>query len=241
MSIQRCRAAALGAALSFLVVFPAAVEAQDRTATQAPARPVGPGGLVVGTIDFVKALDAYPRKVKEFERLQKLADSSAEQIDKITRRIEEIKGTIQVLADDSRDRDIKQVELELAMQERQAFAKLLREQFDVEEIRVRAALWADLDAAVERLARDRGVHLILRADSVPAPERGKPRDLRNQMVAYEQRQVWFAAKELDLTADLIKLLQVWPLEQPEAGARPEQPGGPPAVPNGEPKPVGGGN
>jgi hypothetical protein len=87
----------------------------------------------------------------------------------------------------------------------------------VETLRMQLSIYEDIDAAISRLAKDRGVHLVMRTevkDTAP-PENGdkaSPKSVQNRVFAYERRQVWFAAEELDLTADLIKLLQVWPLE-----------------------------
>ena len=221
MSMSRCWMALVCAAV--VSVLPA----QEK----APSRPVGPAGLVVGIVDFGKAFDLYPRTIKERERLQKLADSSREQVDKVSKRIEELRGLIPLLKEGSIERDSRQLELELAMQERQGTAKLLNDQLQGETMRMQLSIYEDLDAAVVRLAKDRGVHLVLRSEvkdtGVPeGADKTSPKVVQNRVFAYERRQVWFAAEELDLTADLIKLLQVWPLD---TGAQADK-GAPPATP-----------
>jgi Skp family chaperone for outer membrane proteins len=206
MSILRCGAAAVCAAI--VSVLPG----QE----QAVGRPVAPAGLVVGTVDIGKAFDLYPRTIKERERLQKIADGSKQQIDEITKRIEELKGSILVLAEGSFDREVKQLDLETAMQKRQGLAKMLGEQLQLEQMRMQLSIYEDLDAAIARLARDRGVHLVLRTEvkdtTATDPADKSPKTVQGRVFAFERRQVWFGAEELDLTSDLIKLLQVWPLE-----------------------------
>lgn len=208
MSISRCWAVLLWAAV--VSVLPA----QDKPAP----RPVAASGLVVGVVDMGKAFDNYPRTLKERERVQKLADSWRDEIDRVSKRIEEMKGSILVLKDGSPERERKQLELELTMQERQGLAKLLSDRLQVEQMRMHLAIYEDLDAAVTQLAKDRGVHLVLRTDTTDtATPDGADKDtakvVEKRVIAFERRQVWFAADAIDLTSDLIKLLQVWPLDK----------------------------
>jgi len=222
---------------------PAAASRAAATADGSPPservhRPMPSTGLVVGIVDLGKAFDLYPRTIKERERLQKLADNARDQIDKVSKRIQELRGTIEILKEGSFERDAKQLDLELAMNERQGLAKLLNDQMQLETMRMQLSIYEDLDAAIQRLAKDRGVHLVMRTevkDTAP-PENGdkaSPKSVQNRVFAYERRQVWFAAEELDLTADLIKLLQVWPLESSK-----DAPASPPSA--GDDKAGGGG-
>jgi Skp family chaperone for outer membrane proteins len=215
MSISRCCLAAIVAAAVSCLPAQGDTAPDKTTAGRAAARPVGPAGLVVGVVDLGKAFDLYPRTIKEQERLQKLREDSREMIDKISKRIDEMKGSILVLKEGSFERDQKQMELELTMQERQGRIKLLSDRLQLEEMRTHLLLYEDLDAAVARLAKDRGVHLVLRVDqntAAPADDTGNPKVVEKRLLAFDRRQVWFASEQLDLTADLIKLLQVWPLE-----------------------------
>lgn len=213
MSIPQCWMAAVCAAV--MSVLPAQGKGEEAPPTT--RRAAVPGGLVVGIVDLGKAFDLYPRTIKERDRLQKLADGARGRIDKIRQRIQELRATIDVLGEGSYERDGKQLELELAMKEHQGVAALLNDQVQLEQMRMRLSIYEDLDAAVARLAKDRGVHLVLRreeAETAPPAEGDKdsPKMVQNRLIAYDQRHVWFAAEELDLTADLIKLLQVWPLD-----------------------------
>lgn len=209
MSMSHCWLAAVFAAV--VSVLPA----QDQ-GKPAP-RPVAPGGLVVGIVDLGKAFDLYPRTIKERERLQKIADSSRDQVDKVTKRIEELRAMIPMLKEGAIERETKQLDLEIAMREREGLAKLLNDQLQLETMRMQLAIYEDVEAAITRLAKDRGVHVVLRTDQkdTAPPETGDkthPKAVQGRVFAFERRQVWFAAEELDLTSDLIKLLQVWPLE-----------------------------
>ncbi|MBX3464852.1 MAG: OmpH family outer membrane protein [Planctomycetes bacterium] len=212
MSILRCWAVL---AATFVCCLPG----QDRPAS----RPAGSTGLVVGTVDVNKAYDLYPRTQKERERLKKLADGSQAQIDKVSRRIEELKASVMVLNEGTLEREAKQLDLEMAMAERNGLAKLLGDQFEFEQLRMRLAIYEDIDAAITHLARDRGVHLVLRlkpAERANEAADKTPKAVQGRVLEFERREVWFAADELDLTSDLIKLLQVWPLQPARDGATP---------------------
>lgn len=202
---------------SWAVLVCAAVVSVLPAQDQSTPRPVAANGLVVGVVDMGKAFDNYPRTIKERERVKKLVDGWQEEIDRVSKRIEEMKGSLLVLKAGSPDRERKQLELELTMQERQGLAKLLSDRLQVEQMRMHLAIYEDLDAAVAQLAKDRGVHLVLRTDTsdiatADAADKDNAKVMEKRVIAFERRQVWFAADAIDLTSDLIKLLQVWPLE-----------------------------
>lgn len=223
------------AAVMFLSPIPAVLTAQDGAAP----RPGGVAGVVVGTIDFGKAFDAYPRTAKEHERLRQMAETSQKQIDQYKQRVDELRASLQVIAEGTFEHEMKQLDLEGAMRDQQNLAKLLSDQLELEQMRVQLSIWADIEAAVAQLAKDRGVDLVLRADPIPPlPEKARPRDVRNRAIAFDQRQIWFAASRLDLTSDLIKLLQVWPLDGGRKSATEQAPAERPAA--GKPA-DGGGN
>jgi Skp family chaperone for outer membrane proteins len=221
MSILRSCAAAASIAVAPLV------PAQDQkppapsadAAVEASARPGAGRGLVVGVVDLGKAFDTYPRVVKERERLKKMHDSYDEQIQQVSKRIEEIKGLIPLLKEGSRERSQKQLEYELALQQRTGLSKLFNEELGAETMRMHLSIYEDLEAAIGKLARDRGVDLVLRLDDadLQAQSDGEKsmKQVQNRLVTFERRQVWFATAQLDLTSDLIKMLQV-PLERDEA-------------------------
>jgi hypothetical protein len=86
-------------------------------------------------------------------------------------------------------------------------------------MRMHLELYEDLEVAVEKVAKNRGVQLVLRTyDPGPPPsvsEKATNKELgqmNQRLQMFDRRQVWFNTDEIDLTGDLIKLLQV-PLEK----------------------------
>ncbi|MCA8964334.1 MAG: OmpH family outer membrane protein [Planctomycetes bacterium] len=174
---------------------------------------------VVAVVDFAKVLDVYPKAVAERERLNALRKSFNDQMDALTKRIEELKLQVPLYPEGSREQAMKQLDLETLMQQRPALAKLLNEQLQIEEMRKDVALYEDVDIAVAKVAKDRGVHIVLRKMS-DLPERTDDagiKEIRDRVVAYDRRQVWYVAPEVDLTPHVIKFMQV-PIERPKASA-----------------------
>ncbi len=203
---------------------PAAVDASLPKA-QAP---------VLGVVDFTKVFEVYPKAIRERERLEALQNSFKGQIETLTKRIDERKLQIPLLPEGSREREVKQLELELAMQERTGLAKLLNEQLEMESLRMEVMLYEDAEIAIAKVAKDRGVQIVLRM-AADIPDRrvdAKPKEWQLRAVTYERRQVWYASAEVDLTPHVIKLMQV-PIERP-ADKSAEKPGDAPgsSVPKG---------
>lgn len=195
--------------------------ATGEQAAEASAKAPPRAGLVVGVVDLEKAMELYPKALKERERLQKLKESYDEQLQQVTKRLEELKALLPALREGTMERARKQLELEQAMQARQGLAKLLEADLQLEDMRVLLAIYEDIEIAVAQLAKDRGVHVVLRLDTQQEkPDDGDklaPRQVQRRLEVFDRRKVWFAAEELDLTPALIKMLQV-PLELPKSAA-----------------------
>jgi Skp family chaperone for outer membrane proteins len=208
---------------------PAAVDAKAVRAT-----PVGP---TIGTVDLVKAFDQYPKWIQLKGELAKMSDQFEDQLKQVTKRLDELRATINATAPDSEERKRAEFELDLGLQQRQWLAKTLRDKARAEEAKAMLAVYEDVEAAIAVVARNRGVALVQRVHELgPAPaELGKlgGKDIENRVMGFERKQVWFAAAEIDLTDDLIKQLMV-----PVAGAN--KPAGAAAAgkPAVEPKPTG---
>lgn len=186
-----------------------------------------PNGLVVGVVDLAKAFDVYPRTIEERKRLTALNKSFVDQLKEMEGRRDELKTAISLLKEGSRERNQKVLELELAQQRLRAQAQLFEDEMQNETMRMQLSIYHDLEAAVQQLARDRGVHLVLRIDAEdkedPADDKASGKQIVGRLRAFESRQVLFAAAELDLTSALIKRIQV-PVE-PMKDAPPVPPPG----------------
>ena len=81
----------------------AAAQGVQEAAASKPSR-----GLVVGLVDVLRALEQYPRFIKLRADLDATAKKYEAQLQEISVRIDELRGTIQVLADGSQERAEKE-------------------------------------------------------------------------------------------------------------------------------------
>jgi len=211
-------AAAL-AALAFLLPAP---ENKSPTNGGKPTDAVSsPRNPTIGVVDLDRARENYPKAIAEREKLQKLSQSFRERIDELDKHIDQIRGDLSLLKQGSSEREFKEVELGVALQQRKGFGSVFENEFERAKDKFELLIYQDLEEAVARVAKDRGVQIVLRMVSQHLPEAGGKDSLNAQQVRlfnYKMRAVWFAADEVDLTAALIKYLQVpLDLDKPEAG------------------------
>ncbi len=167
-------------------------------------RPPAPTtGLTVGVVDFVKVMEAYPRAIQERKKIDDFAKEGRATIDAAERAANEIR----LKRDDYQQGTFERDQLELQLHQKAQYLDGLRQVFDNELSRKAetyyAVIYPDLQRAVAKVAKDRGVALVLRMheDVLDGSPRTKAR-------VFESRIVWYAAEEIDLTAAVIQLLQV---------------------------------
>lgn len=185
-----------------------AVDAATRT-TQAP---------LVGVVDFVKAIQQYPKYIRLKGELDKRADAAKAQIEDIGKRIDEQKAALAQMVEGSEDWKDRQTEINLLRQQGDVMWKRLQEKLELEDMRLLTSVYQDLEVAIRKVAVARGVSIVLRTHELGevAGEVAKmpPKTLQGRLAMFERRQVWYASDQVDLTSDLIKLLLV-PLDEPK--------------------------
>lgn len=183
---------------------------------EASARAKAP--LIVGVVDIDKAVDLYPKAIAERERLKQLSNSLADRLDAVQKEIDQIRADIGTYKEGSDKREwLQQYELPERQKRKEALRQLARMQMDRETAKFNLMMYEDVEVAVREVAKARGVQIVLRSSSVPGVEELPKSDdlvLNARLRAYDQRQVWFASEEVDLTPAVIKLLQV-PVESPK--------------------------
>lgn len=196
--------------LRFLLSSSAALALASVAATQSGSAPAG--GMVVGVIDVIKAVEQYPRYIKLRAELETSIGQYEAQLQEMSARVDELRGTVQVLAEGSPERAEKEFEYKLALQTQDYRRKAYRERMQLQDLRNTLSVYEDLEYVIGVVARRKKVGLVLtKQDIVPAA--GPIADLASGEVqarvkAYDRRQVWFASKELDLTGDVIKELMI---------------------------------
>ena len=204
-----------------------------RAADATAAKKAPPANLVVGVVDLDKAMEQYPKFIAGQKTLRLANNNYDEQMQQQTKRIDELKASVQLLREGTKERELKRIELDQAMQLRSNLAKVYDADLQLENMRLQIECYQDLETALAQIAKDRGVHLVLRLDGEPRPKSDEPlnsNQIQRRMLTFERRKVWFAADELDLTAALIKATAV-PLDPAQDAPKDPPKGETPPAPN----------
>lgn len=203
---------------SLVAWLPAQADANGRAPATANPPAVAATMPVIAVVDFAKVLENYPKAIAERERLDKLRRGAREQVDALTRRIKEAQEQLGIIEEGTMEHARRQLDIELMAQQRPALTKLLNEQLALEEMKVDIVLYEDAEFAVAKVAKERGVQIVLRklAELPPRGDNESPKETQARVMTFDRRQVWYAAPEVDLTPHVIKFLQV-PLQRPVAG------------------------
>lgn len=179
---------------------------QNASATQ-PSR-----GLVVGVIDVIKAVEQYPRYIKLRAELEASIQQYEGQLKEMSARAEELRGTIQVLAEGSPERADKEFEYKMLLQSQDYRRKAFRDRMQQQDLRNTLSVYEDLEYVIGVVARRKGVALVLTKQDIVPSSRAiadlPAAEVQGRVKAFDRRQVWFASKELDLTGDIIKELMI---------------------------------
>ena len=183
--------------------------------------PAAAPGLRVGVIDYVAAVEQYPRYIKLRAAFEQRMNAYEAELKDLAKSLEELRGTIQVLTDEDERAD-KEFQLQIGLQRQDYLRKKYRDQMALEDLRNTLSVYEDLEFAIGKVAQKKGLHLVLtkkdiRPNAKPIAEQSA-REVQTRVQAYDRRQVWFAAEELDITADVIKYMQV-PLPKRDAPER----------------------
>lgn len=170
---------------------------------------------VIAVVDFAQVLENYPKALQERERLTTLRKGARDQVEALTKRMKELQDQLSLFPEGSMDRARRELDIETLGQQRPALAKLLNEQLALEEMKLDITLYEDAEFAVAKVAKDRGVQLVLRKMAELPPRGGdaSPKETQARVMTYDRRNVWYVAPELDLTPHVIKFMQV-PVERP---------------------------
>jgi len=173
----------------------------------------------IGVVDLAKALDAYPKKIKMEQEFTKMQENFFSQLREIEVKIKETLENIKAVGENSEEGKDRKFQYDGLRDLYEFNRKRITEKLGIAEMRMHLELYEDMEVAVAKVAKNRGVQLVLRVyDQGPPPNfpdkaTNKDLDRMNQRLKlFELRQILYTTDEIDLTGDLIKLLQV-PLER----------------------------
>jgi Skp family chaperone for outer membrane proteins len=209
-SKQLVALAALAAAFS--------LPAQDggKSAADAAAKPAAASSQTIGVIDFAKAIEQYPKYVQMTAEIDSRRTAAKNQLQNLQKETAEKVEALRMVNQDSEEARDRAAEIELARNKQKLMAESLDRKIQLEEMRLLFEVYQDLEVAVAKVAKARGVDVVLRLHSMETVDVGKlvPRDLQRRLELLDRRQVWYSSESVDLTADVIKLLMV-PLPEKE--------------------------
>jgi Skp family chaperone for outer membrane proteins len=168
---------------------------------------------VVAVVDFVKVFEAYPRAIAERKKLEELNDSYQAMAKAEGEKIEALRLARDNFKPRSQEYALKTLELDLASRQLEGHKQIWGGDLEQRQERFLISVYEDIEQAVGMVAKARGVQLVLRAHN----DLGKS-TVEDKARVFERRIVWFAAPEVDLTGDVIKMMQAPLPELPKASA-----------------------
>lgn len=219
--MKTLRFVALATAATFCL--PAQEGSTPKTAVPADAVAKGaPAAPLIGVVDLVKAIQQYPKYVKGNVELDNKRKSARADLDELRKAIDEKQAALQMVDKDSEEYRTRQDQIELLQMQGKALLERYNRVIEIDEMRHMFAIYQDLEVAVAKVAKARGVSIVLRMHEMDDPKvdlaKMSPKSLKGRLNVFDLRQVWYASEQVDLTEDLIKLLMV-PLEEPKDGAK----------------------
>jgi len=191
-NLTRCLAAVL-----LLAAAPLAT-AQEGGARPAPA---------IGVVDITRVVENAPRFVEGSKKLEELAASLNKQAKEVSDRLKELKAQRDLAEGPI---EVKKIELRLAVEQRHldGLADLLRAEFGERQAKLVADCYADAERGIAAVAKEKGLQLVLRIGLGGGDDKVR---------TFDRRIVWYHTDEVDVTAAVIKHLQMAPAA-PDAAA-----------------------
>lgn len=219
----------VGAAVAAVCLLPLA---QDRAA--APAKPT-----VAAVVDIIAATEQYPKWIRFRGQLREMEQRATARMEEMRKGIDEIKATMQSVGAESLERKQAEFQYENSLRAQDWEAKMWRDRIDLENARMMLVCFDDVAAVIGRVAKARGIQIVHRLFD-PEEAKGDPltipaREVMQRYRLVQGRHVWYAAPDVDLTADVIKELQVALPDDNGAAGTPTNPEVKPEPPKVEPR------
>ncbi|MEI6129181.1 MAG: OmpH family outer membrane protein [Planctomycetota bacterium] len=190
--------------VAFLVLCPSALatpaHAQAPAATTAAQ--AAPQKIAVGVIDFVKLFEAYPRVAEDRRQYDEFRKQRRTMFDDEKKKVEDLKLGLEIEKKNTANRAIKELEIQAMMSRLEGLQKILETEMRMKLEDLQVAWFEDAQRAIAIVAKERGISIVLRI----LADNGET--TRDKVSIFEQRAVWYAGAEVDITPFVIRLLQV---------------------------------
>ena len=163
----------------------------------------------IATVDAIAVIEAYPAAIAGQAALQKLDDDFRAQMRQHEQDIQQLGLDIQALENGTREQRLKTLQLDRAKRYAQGLINLHLDRMQGDTTQFTVDMYEDLWEAVGKVAKAKGLKLVLRKREYDPTI---PADLRR--ASNDRRTVMYAAGELDVTQDVINMLKASKAEGP---------------------------
>jgi Skp family chaperone for outer membrane proteins len=185
----------------------ASAKAQEPASAEAKAA----SAPKIGVVDFVKVVEAYPRAIEERAKIEEMRKQQRAVLEAELKKGRELEVKLEDLQRGTPAHDFTLHQLRMKKQDIEGLEQVYDRDWRRKIDEFYNAIYGDLERAVAIVAKERGVHMVLRAHPQLDGESAE-----NRARVFEARMVWYSSSEIDLTPFVIKLLQVPLPAEPKA-------------------------
>ena len=188
----------LGLPVAFLLaVVGLGFQTQERVAQEDPANL----SRSVGVVDALKVFDAFPDAVEGRAKLTEMNNQFAQVLEQHQKRIADLELDYGSFVEGTQERDLVGVELRVTRLRLQSLIEVFERRMRNASRPFVADMYDRIWVAVEKVAKAKGLALVLRVRQAQAA------DLDIRRANNDMRSVLYAAPHLDLTQHVINMLK----------------------------------
>jgi Skp family chaperone for outer membrane proteins len=171
-----------------------------RAQAPAVAKPKVP---VVAVVDVKKVVDAVKENLQIQAEMQSIKETLESEAGARQKELKKLQDDLGMLAADSREYQLKTEDLEQKVVNFNAWLEFQKRKLEREKVLRWELLYRHLTDAISRCAQQNTVDLVLFKE--PMPDFRSP-DQRDVVAAIQNRKVLYATDDLDLTAQVIQMM-----------------------------------
>ena len=166
-------------------------------AAQESKAPVPAGPLAIGVVDFAKVFDAYPRVAEDRRRYDELKKQRQGSLSDEEKRLKELHMQAELFQRGTAERALKDLEIRSLTDHLEGLSSIYERELSLKGQEMEGDWYEDAQRAIKIVAEERKLTVVLRVfgDGAKGP-------------MFNARAVWYARDEIDITAAVIKVLQV---------------------------------
>jgi Skp family chaperone for outer membrane proteins len=173
-----------------------------KKADKSQEKPTQPENSPIGVVNIVKVFDGYKRAEDLTARLKKAANDIGAEHKKKAEKIEQLQKKLKTLKPKTEPHQKLLTELHKAIEDLQGWLKKQKDKIVQEHLQQTLEMYSEICAAVEIIARRRRLKLVLQKND----QKLDPKNLKSLIRAIDSKKVFYADSSLDITPDVVKLL-----------------------------------